>query len=82
MRQGDVGDLDAAQHACDFADALILCERLDGAERDAIPGFLADLPLPLGARRNLRVLTGVSPLRVLFEGSRAVGVECARAWTA
>lgn len=33
---------------------------------------------PAGARRNLRVLTGVSPLRVLFEGSRAVGVECAR----
>ena len=46
--------LDPAEHAGDFANALLVIQRFNGAERDAVARCLADLPLPFRARRDLR----------------------------
>lgn len=60
MLAGCVGDFHTAEHAGDFFGATSGIQRSDAADSGFtgrfIAGFLADRPLPVGARRHLRLL--------------------------
>src|SRR3546814_16411889 len=51
---GFVGDGGAGQHARDLLAALALVERCDGGDGVAAEGFLADAPVLVGERGDLR----------------------------